>query len=850
MPPIETTPTDRARLTLELQRQAEEQRQREAAAERQRQAQARAAQQQRQARQRAGLTDQVAPPRSSPAGLPNVSGTSLVVARPGVPGRFAPLDAPPTPAEQKASADAATVHAELKKSPQAAALKLAAFVEANRDPGYQATLIASTSDVTAEVALKAQAGRLSKGNLQAAVNSLSDAARACQPAEARALTDAFATGVQGGALGEGDNQLGGALRASVSAGHGALFGVELSKSLQAGGKNQTALEAAKFTTLGLQDARQSFEKARDTVNQLTSEVQGIAQDLAAAGRSQSEIAGVIADFKRRHADAFTAFEASGARLTSSLDGAAEEVKGAPIPGASPGFPPLSWGNALKTEAEAALKDLPDLAHTQAGTHALAGALAAQGQGQPNFLDAIPQVADDIRHDEGDAKANAFLDSVGAATLDSAGTAAAGYQQAGKAQMADAVLAGIAKNTKILRVDANTLAKITANLKTVKDAKGPEAIKAAYSALQDSTQGLPPKTALGLKGAGAALGVVSLIAGAPGLSKADLNQKLQYVLGATGTGIQVADVAGTAAGLVQKSAAFADFAGLAGKAVPGLTSAVSALSAIDEFSKGDVTSGAADTAVAVGAALLLTPPPGDIAGGVLIAAGTLVKLTKGFFSGEGDGAAEADTKAALIRLGVPEAKAEQLKDLEHGRHYIGQFIGLESKRLGVSPKVYLDWLTHLPDAELGRVMQTARGIDAPGGKLKAASQLSDPAVPPGSVEAADAFLVAQGLYPPSTPASYAQRVKAHSDADAQYRLAFMSPFGYQNVGRLLSRDTDPAFRSEIIRRLEESSGAHFADTVQVVVSRGGDKNAIRDSLQAARAEGVINDQQLNEALAKL
>lgn len=848
MPPIEPAAIEQARRALELQRKAAEERRQKAEADRQQQAQQRAAQL-KQA-QLAGRTDEAS--FKPVATQVRAAFDSRTTTRPAGAANLVPSDAPVSAAEQQASTDAEAVRTELEKSPQAAAEKLANLLEANRDPGYQASLIADADDVITDLARRATAeeGRPGKDDLQSLVDKLCDAGDACQPEQARALSDAFAAGLPDGNLGDDDDELGGVLRRAVSAGHGAQFGVELAQSLKAAGKGQTALEAAKFTYQGIHDARNDFEKARDDVNKLLQDVNGIAQDLAAAGRSPQEIADVITDFKKRHADAFQKFEDTGARLSATLKGAGAALEGEPIDGASGDFPPLPWGLALRGEAEAVLRDLPDLANTQAGKQAIADALVAQGKGEPSFLDEIPKVADDLREgDDGDEKADAFLDAVAGATLDAAGTTAAAYQQAGHPEMADQVLAGISQNSKLLRVDANALAKITSNLKNVSEARGPEAIRAAYAQLQESTKGLPPKTALGLKSAGAAFGVLALVTGAPGLSQADLNQKLQYVLGAAGTTVQVADVAGTAAGLLQKSSAFVDFAGFAGKAVPGLTAAVSALSAIDEFSKGDITSGAADTAITAGALLLLTPPPGDVVGAVLIAGGTLVKLFKGFFEGEGDGSQEADTKAALIRLGVPEAKAEQLKDLEDGRHYVGQFIGAEAKRLGVSPQSYLTWLTTLPDDKLELVMRTARGIDTDDqGKLKNDAGWNDPTFPVTSVETATAVLVGQGIYPPGTSQGTLDAINTRFKADSQLQSALSGGFGYQAAGQLLDENHDPVYRAEVIRRLQQGlAGNEITDVTRLLLQNGGNANAVRESLQAARDAGVLDDQQLSDAL---
>ncbi len=756
-------------------------------------------------------------------------------------------DEPVTPAATPAQTDADAVRAARETSPAAAAHTLAEKLQANPDPAYQRELLSLTSDVVTELAQTATAddGRPGKDELQSLVDGLCDAAAACQPEQARALADAFAAGLDNELIGDDDDELGGVLRRATAAGHGALFGVELANSLQAAGKGKTAVEAAKFTTQGIEDAREDFEEARDKVAELTADVQGIAQDLAAAGRTPEEIADVIADFKQRHAAEFQAFEDTGARLSSTLTAVAQVANDPLIEGRGSDDGLIPWGVQLKLVTASALRDLPDLARTQAGSKAIADALAAQGRGQTTFLDAVPQLADSIRKHDGDEKADAFLDAVSEATLESAGTAAAAYSQAGDTASSDAILAGVARNTKLFRVDANTLAKITSNLRNVSSAKGPEAIKTAYAALQESTSGLSPKLALKLKAAGAAFGVVALVAGAPNLSEADLNQKLQYVLGATGTGIQVADVAGTAAGLVQKSTSFAKFAGFAGRAVPALTAAVSALSAFEEFSNGEVVEGAADAAIAAGAALLLTPPPGDIAGAILIAGGTLVKLFKGFFSGEGDGGQEADTKAALIRLGVPEAKAEQLKDLENGRHYIGQFIGAESRRLGVSPQAYLDWLVQLPDDDLERLMSTAREISTHDGKLKDASELGDPVQPPASVEAADAYLVSLGLYPPSTRAGYAEEVEKRLEADAVVRQSFSSVTPTY-AALELSRNEDPIFRAQVIRRFSEIQG-EFKDAVRILLSSGGDVDDIRESLNVAHDAGVISDEELAEGL---
>ncbi|MBX7100880.1 MAG: hypothetical protein K1X89_24410 [Myxococcaceae bacterium] len=647
----------------------------------------------------------------------------------------------PTPAEAAVRDSAKVTGA---KDPAAGAKALADLLRGNKDPAYQQALIGATQATVTQWAQAASAkkdeGRPAKDQLVALVGSLGDAAQAVGPAQAKVLSAAFGQGLENKNLGDDDDELGGAIKQSVKDGHGTLFGAQLDQALRESGKNVAAREAAKFTFEGLRDVRNDFEDARKKANELGGQLQGLLTDLAAAGKSKEELAEVAKQFRADHHEVFDAFEQSGAKLASALSGAAAALQNLN------GVDGLHDNEKhLRDESTKALRDLPDLLRTTAGSQAVADALVAQGKGQPSFLDAVPGIAEGL--DEKDR--GPYLDAVTSGTLQAAGAVATQANQAGNPGLADQVLAGLEKNGRIFRVDANTLAKVVSNLRAPGAYANAVAFKDSYAKLAAATEGLPPSFALGVRGVGAALGTVGLIGAAGNLGQADLNQKIQFALGVTGTAIQTADVVGTALGILGKGAAFSSFAG---KAVPGLTIAVAGLSAVDEFQHGDIAGGAADTAVAIGTGLLFAPPPADIVGGVLVAAGTIFKLARGWFSGEGDGGQEQDTQKALELLGVPSDKAKLLRDLENGRHYIGRFIGAEAAQLGISPKAYLDWLVGLKNDDLAAVVHVARTVEhEKDGTLKVGSpdDVGNPYFGETTVSGATALLKAEGLVPPGT-----------------------------------------------------------------------------------------------------
>ncbi|MBX7102101.1 MAG: hypothetical protein K1X89_30580 [Myxococcaceae bacterium] len=610
--------------------------------------------------------------------------------------------------------------------PAQGAKRLAEVLEKHPEAEYRKALLAdpSVQDALARWGKAAAApkgdGRPAPAALQALVASLTAAAQSVGPDGAKVLADAFARDLPDGSLGDDapksldeltrknvDDSLTEVLRRSAKAGQGTLFGISLSDALRDAGKTKAADAARKATVDGLHDVRTDFESARKEAAKLSGQLQSLVKDLAASGATKEELKQVVARFRKDHAAEFERYAQTAGRLARSLDGAAqvlrdhpdEKLDAGPL---EPGF--FSPTHQLVLEAQAALRDLPDVLATPEGGRVASQALVAQSEGRPSLLDLVPRVAEGI-HDEKDRER--YLDAVSTGLVQTAASVAAQARQGGKPELATSVLDGLTRNARTFRVDANTLAKIVTNLKDPGYTQL-TTFKGTYAKLAALTEGLPKQFALAVRGAGAALGTVGILASAGDISEASLNQQLQFALTVTGTSIQAADVAGQALGILAKGSSFAEFAG---KAVPGLSIAVAGLSAFDEFSHGDFAGGAADTAIAAGTALLFAPPPADLAGGVLIVAGTLFKVVRGFFTSddEHDGGAEKDTRKALELLGVPADKAKRIKDLENGRHYIGQFLSAEAKRHGLTPRECLDWLVSLDDGQLQKVMSAARHL---------------------------------------------------------------------------------------------------------------------------------------------
>ena len=615
---------------------------------------------------------------------------------------------PVVPVARAAQADANRVTHAAKAGPVQAAQTLADLCTRTHDPAYQRAVLDGSRDTLTDLARRAGPdGDLNQPDLEATVDSLSRAANAGSPDTARALAAAFAQGLPDENLGDDDDELGEVLRHSVSAGNGALFGAQLADELRKAGKGNAADEAAKFTREGVDDARENFEETKTRYDELDGQLQGLTSDLGAAGSSPQDIGKVIAGFKQDHQSDFDAYNAAAGKLAQTLRGASAaldnpNVSGKPYTLAGRFGAIATEGEKLRNAATAALKDLPAVGATPAGNALLGDALEAQGRGERTFLDHVPALAAALPEDE----RNAYLDGVTAVTLQAAGTRAADFRQAGAPDSAENLWAGVEKNAGLFRADANALARVVTNLKNFNSVPDGAAFKTQYTHLANSVSGLPPRFALAVQSVGVALGTVSFFSQAQGFSQQDLNHQLQTVLTGVGTGVQAANVAGTAAGILTRASGFSQ---LASKAIPGLTSVVAGLSAISDFSKGDVVGGVTDSALAVGAGLLLAPPPFDVAGGILVAGASIFKLARGFFGGEGDGVQETDTKNALVRLGVSEDKAQHLKDLEDGRHYVGQFIGEQARRNDISPAAYLQWLISLPNNALDRVVHVARDV---------------------------------------------------------------------------------------------------------------------------------------------
>ncbi len=607
--------------------------------------------------------------------------------------------------------DALQVAAAVKAGPVQGATALTDLLTQHPDPAYQLALLdAATPALEALSATIVQGQDEAEGESQRALDLLFASSQMLAPEVATALARPLANALRGEDSGVSPPALSTALEHLRSSGQGVRLAQPLSAALDAQGQPLLADAVTRGSNATLLDATEALHSTKAAVDTLNAEAQALAADLSQAGYTSEQLAAALDGFRSSHPE-YQAYADASARAAALMDDAAALLSSDNPAASNPSTPE----GVAKAQAQALLQALPELAQSPAGNALFAEATLRSAAGEATFLDVLPAVA------EATSDATAYLDAVSAAVVDGVGTQVVELQSQGDTAGAKAALTALGAQASILRVDVNTLSAAVKALSSF-DAKGEAGLRGFAEGVGRALKALgasgpaAEKLAVRLGGLGTTLGLLGTVAGISGWEDATDAQRLATLTTGLGTGLQGAKFAAdvvkgsqfaSAEGIAQAAANISRFGA---KAVPLLTALTAGINAAGELSAGKWDEAAADLAVSSGTLLaLFAPGPGTVVGGGLIAAGTLYKLGKSFFGPEGDEAQMMDTRAALITLGVPPDKAQTLNDLEHGRHFIGEFIGAQAARLGIPPQDYLTYLVALPEADLMKVVEVARQV---------------------------------------------------------------------------------------------------------------------------------------------
>ena len=623
----------------------------------------------------------------------------------------------------------------------------------------------------------------------------------------------------------------------------------LRDSLDAAGKDQAAFDLDRLISgqapAALSDARDAFDDAKEKADELdgdlNSELKRLGPSLTEAQKQQ-----YIASFHDAHADDYEKVSTAEARLSDTLTGVGPALLNSTDPEAT--REALDAAKVLAKTAPGAQAAIDFIALVD--SHPDSPLRQTLGQNVEHLDAQLAKVRDDA------------IPTLYARDLDEAG--GEGGEAAEKLQKQLESL----EQGKTLGADFNAIRQ------------GVEALrKGDFEALTEI--GSTGTLGRAFQGAGVVLGIIKAGEG---------NQSaVEFVGNLASTGAEGAELVGAAANALKGSISAETLAAgefLENKVAPGLSVIAGVLSTTKEFTDfldggnaGDVVSAIGGLTSTIGAVLDFTGV-GAIVGVPLQIVGSLVGLIGGAISEHIDESRQHDEEKKLLRtLGFTDAQAKSLGSASADSLDRMAKLGVTAEQfqsLAAShPEVFANDETLSGVAQMASVLHLQPGelegfLDAASKQKNYASEIgvsftqlreqsrqafgTDDAPASAQTQAYRVLLdnmspEAQQFVQAKSPEVFDARGKTRFQADVVFEQATGTINGPATIAAALKAHSDPVFRAEIVRQML-ARNEPMADQVRRLFSEGGDDKAIRESLQAARNDGVLTDRQLNEALVGL
>jgi len=615
--------------------------------------------------------------------------------------------------------------------------------EAKRLPPDQATQLVQSFQPQLEEIAKSANGTPSEDVRRGVIDSFSEIAEEAGPNGARVLAESFANvAIDDHTDVNNTDQLGGALKASITGGHGAAFAAALTQELrETHPGTDLAQNVEKATREGIRDVREAFDEGTAKFQNLDA---GLRATLEVLGpdATKDEIEAQTQAFIDENQGAYDDFEEQSAQLMTVMDGAAMLANDASLP------------DDLRSESTEALTRLEIAGNSQAGKDKLSEAV-----GESQYRDTM---GNSFLDDVSEAGATGNVAAAGAGLADKlAQTRVIAAGQVTKTLGNEAVLAGLAGDSA--RAD-----DLMGQLKNMHELYGlsPEKQAEVIDGINEimGQRLSPDETAqkldelVGVKGSAAsasdygltALRGLGIVAGLPGVISADygsddLATRAKAYAGAVGFG---ADALAMTNDLLAAGGKYPGLGAALGKltTVTGLvTGGIDGVQGIQKVLDGNISEGGPQVLTGVGgvtmsaatlfagaAASQAVPVAGQIAGAALVLAGVAWTAINGA-NGEAD--AEQSWQSLYEGLGVSEETAEALAEADDndGRSVMPFLLDLRDS-LGTDKQEFADWVQgmdentatflvnlskDMPRGEIGDAqLDVLRTIGAvPGGELE-------------------------------------------------------------------------------------------------------------------------------------
>ncbi len=597
--------------------------------------------------------------------------------------------------------------------------------EVGRLPPEEATRLVQTFQPQLQEVAKSANGTSPEDARRDIIDGFSQIAEKSGPSGARTLAESFAAvAVDDHTDVDDTDQLGGALKASITGGHGAAFAAALTHELQAThAGTQLADDVTKATREGIRDVRESYDQGTARFQNLDAGLRATLQVLGPDATKEEQQA-AVEKFLDDNQEAYDDFEAQSKQLMTVVDGAAMLANDPSMP------------EDLRSESTEALSRLETAGNSQAGKAKLAEAVAESQQRSTmgnSFLDDVSAAATG-----GDAvKGGASL----ADKLAQVRVVAAG--QVTKTIGNEAVLAGLAGDSARADDLMGQLKNMHAlyGLSPEKQGQvldGINGIMLGRLSPEETARKLdalvgPKGTAVTSKDFGlTALRGLGVVAGLPGLVSGDygsddLATRAQAYAGAVGFG---ADSLAMTNDLLARGASFPGLGSALGKlsAVTGLvTGGIDGVQGIQSVLEGNLSQGGPQVLTGVGgvtmgaatlfagaAASQAVPVAGQLAGAALVLAGVVWTAINGA-NEEAD--AEQSWQSLYEGLGVDAQTAESLAEADDndGRSVMPFLVDLRDS-LGTDDRAFAEWVQNLEPETAGFLARLSR--DVPRGPIGA------------------------------------------------------------------------------------------------------------------------------------
>lgn len=363
------------------------------------------------------------------------------------------------------------------------------------------------------------------------------------------------------------------------------------------------------------------------------------------------------------------------------------------------------------------------AKTKAGEASVMKALSEQGEGKDTWLSKLPALAAQGRES---SKMSADLATV---ITKGIGTRVNELMAKGDTKGAMKALDGLKANAKLLGVEGEAVEKMEKALQGIVKAKPGDQIaafekfKGEVNEVEANTPGFRGRGAQVVKGLALAIGIAGARDGWASMNEKGVKDQVKAYADIVGVGIDggmlAIDILGKAGSLTK--------AVMVGKSMGGAVGAVGAvvdgITAAENFAEGKYAEGFANSATAIGGAMMsmqafavaagaqAIPVAGQIAGVVLVVGGTVAKwaLEERAAAKEERGI-EDDARAFLEAGGVDHAHAEVLNDLlrDSGRN-VGQFIQQLAPQMKMKPEELFKLMQKMDPDALNAFVKTAKNI---------------------------------------------------------------------------------------------------------------------------------------------